>query len=388
MGLVEKLLVPDENILSEILPDVIDLKSTSYSIISNTFNTCTFRIQLETAPLLDYPKDLIVRLEKSGRSLAALATFQRLASSHLNDLIPSVLQVRTTTTAATEVDYFVTPYFTGTITLEDVWDTLDETNQLELVNNVILAVDKLQKLDLGQSLKGTPYISIDDNSPQPVKIAIGDLTHGFFPSAKEFLQGLLPSDNKKPPDWKLLELGDGITIQSAHEDIGQIDLSNSELDELQKHAVLCHNDLEPRNILVRKGSTKYELAGIIDWDMAGFFPFAYEYGYKDTVLGNSNLSFSWYTMFKNQSSYLLPRGECHTKLIKALRIIDHSTKRSREGKFSTVVQIRWLQREQVEESSDLRQGWVRKAGANPPKGFSKDDQTNLEEEVLKELGLI
>ncbi|KAJ5459354.1 hypothetical protein N7530_011298 [Penicillium desertorum] len=219
MGLVEKqLLIPDENTLSKILPDVIDLKSASYSITSNTFDTCTFRIQLETAPLLDYPRVLIVRLEKSGRSLAALATFQRLANSQLNDLIPSVLQVGTTTTTATEeVDYFVTPYFTVTITLEDVWDTLDETNPLELV-------DKLQKLDLGQGLKGTPYISIDDDSPQPVKIAIG-----------------------------------------------HIDLSHSELDELQKHAVLCHNDLKPRNILVRKGSPeKYELAGIIDWDIAGF----------------------------------------------------------------------------------------------------------------------
>jgi Ser/Thr protein kinase RdoA (MazF antagonist) len=62
-----------------------------------------------------------------------------------------------------------------------------------------------------------------------------------------------------------LEISDGITTQSIYEDIGHIDLSHPELDELQKHAVLCHNDLEPRNILVRKGSPgKYELAGIID----------------------------------------------------------------------------------------------------------------------------
>ena len=52
------------------------------------------------------------------------------------------------------------------------------------------------------------------------------------------------------------------------------------------------------------------------------------------------------------------------------------------------IQVRWSQREQVEESSDLHQGWVRKAGANPPKGFSKDDQTKLQQEVLKGLGLI
>lgn len=52
------------------------------------------------------------------------------------------------------------------------------------------------------------------------------------------------------------------------------------------------------------------------------------------------------------------------------------------------VQAKWVQREQVEESSDLRRGWVRKAGAKAPRGFTKDDQANLELEVLKELGYV
>jgi hypothetical protein len=210
----------------------------------------------------------------------------------------------------------VTTYFTGTTPLDDVWDTLDQTYQLELVDSVILAMNKLQKLDLSnlsQSLAGTPYILTNDISPQPVKIAIGGPALGYFPDVKKFLGGLLQASNQKSPGCQLLEIDSGITLQSAYEDIGRIDLSHSELDELQHHTVFCHNDLEPRNILVRKASSgKYELAGVIDWEMAGFFPFAYEYGLKDTVLGTSNLSFSWYTMFKNQTSHLLPRAECHT----------------------------------------------------------------------------
>lgn len=264
-------LVPDEKILSEIFPGVIGLKPTSCNIISNTFDTCTFSIQLETVQLPDYPKDLIVRLETSRSHLATLATLQRLARSQLNDFVPSVLHVGTTTTAtAKQVDYLVTAHITGTSPLDDVWDTLDQTHQLELVDSVILAVDKLQKLDLSnlsQSLAGTPYVSTSDASPQAVKIAIGGPALGYFPDVKKFLGGLLQASNQKSPGCKLLEMDGGITLQSAYEDIGRIDLSHSDLDELQHHAVFCHNDLEPRNILVRKApSGKYKLAGVIDWE--------------------------------------------------------------------------------------------------------------------------
>ncbi len=81
----------------------------------------------------------------------------------------------------------------------------------------------------------------------------------------------------------------------------------------------------------------------------------------------------------------MPRAECHTKLIEALRIIDESKKRSMTRNVGIRVQAKWVKREDVERSSDLRQGWVRKAGAQVPGMFTKDDQTNLEIEVLREL---
>lgn len=209
-------LVPDEKILSEIFPGVIGLEPTSCNIISNTFDTCTFGIQLETVPLPDYPKDLIVRLEISRSHLAALATLQRLARSQLNDIVPSVLHVGTATTAAAkQVGYLVTAYLTGTIPLDDAWDTLDQTHQLELIDSVILATERLQKLDLNnfsQSLARVPYISTNDASPQPVKVAIGGPALGYFPDVKQVLGRLLQVSNQKSPCCKLLEMDGGIAL--------------------------------------------------------------------------------------------------------------------------------------------------------------------------------
>lgn len=122
---------------------------------------------------------------------------------------------------------------------------------------------------------------------------------------------------------------------------------------------------------------------MIDWELAGFFPFAYEYGYKDTVLGSSNLFFSWYTMFKAQTAHLLPQAEGHEKLVKALRIIDESDRRHGGRTVGMRVQEKWVRREQVEESANPRQGWIRKVGAQAPGGRMKDVQATLELEVLK-----
>jgi hypothetical protein len=127
-------------------------------------------------------------------------------------------------------------------------------------------MDKLQKLgdikNVYKYLEATPYIS-NDKTP----IAIAEI--GYFPDIKNFLEGIL--QKHKRPGCKLLGTDGGLSIQSEYDDIGQIDLSHSDLDELQHCVVFCHNDLEPRNILVRKSSSgKYKLTGVIDWERAGF----------------------------------------------------------------------------------------------------------------------
>ncbi|KAJ5950051.1 hypothetical protein N7454_001635 [Penicillium verhagenii] len=329
MAAEQRFLVPDERILSDIFPGVVGLKLSSCNVLSNTFDICTFSVQDEVIPL-------------------------------------PVIQIGTVTTLdAQKVNYLVTEYLTGTILLEDIWNALNETDQLELVESIISAVNKLQKLggvnDVSEYLMATPYITNNDTP-----ITIGGPGIGYFRDIKDLLK-------------------------SKYDDIGQIELSHSDLDELQRHVVFCHNDLEPRNILVRESpSGNYELAGIIDWEMAGFFPFAYEYGLKDTILGSNNLYFSWYALFKKRASYLLPQTECHTKLIRAIRIIEKSKKRGMARNVGVQVQAKWIQREKVEESSDIREGWVRKPleAGKIIQVFTKEDMEELQNEVLKELGYI
>jgi hypothetical protein len=388
MAAEKRFLVPDERILSDIFPGVVGLKPSSCNIISNTFDICTFSVQVEAVLL-----PVIVRLEteKSETSksrLATVAALHSLGHFQLNEIVPSIQQVGTATTIdAKKVNYLVTEYLTGTVPLEDIWNTLDETNQLELVDSVVRAVDKLQKLgdvkSVCEHLMATPYVSNDKET----HIAIGGPGIGYFLDIKNFLEGILQKHGR-PPGCKLLGIDGGLSIQSEYDNIGQIDLSHSDLDELQHRVVFCHNDLEPRNILVRKSSSgKYELAGVIDWEMAGFFPFAYEYGIKDASLGCENLYFSWYSMFKGKASYLLPQTECLTKFIRAVRIIEKSKKKAMSRNVGVRVQAKWIQREKVEESSDIREGWVRKAGEKN-KVFTKEDMQELENEVLKELGYI
>lgn len=395
-------LVPDEKILSAIFPGA-DVTLASCNILSNTFDTCTFSVHLDVTPLPNCPKDTLVRLETAAGRLASVASLQQLAHAQLPHLVPLVLDVGNTTTAdGKAVEYSVTAYYMGTITLEDVWDTIIPTHQLELVDWVVLAVEKLQRLDPNsedvRSRLDTPFRLENEGSPsdclQSVKKLVGGPDLGYSPSIKQFFGRILQASSPNPPNCSLSETYQGIMLESTFEDIGRVQFTHSDLDDLQNNVVFCHNDLEPRNILVRETSPsgdkspRYELAAIIDWEMAGFYPFAYEYGVKDIVLGSSNLSFSWYSLFKERTSHLLPRVDGHTKMIEALRVIDESKKRTMMRNVGIRFQAKWVERENVELSSDLRQGWVLKAGAEAPGPFTKDDQANFEMEVLRELGYL
>ncbi|WQF82662.1 Putative aminoglycoside phosphotransferase, protein kinase-like domain superfamily [Colletotrichum destructivum] len=376
-------LFPDEKTLGTIFSGV-DVKPADCNIISHTFDTCTFSIHPDTAALPGYPKDLLVRLEaSSGRILHQIAAIQKLAQVQIPDLVPHVVVVGTTTTEdGRRVEYAVSEYFTGTIPLKEVWDTLGPDDQMHLVDSVASAMEKLQMIDHDIHEAGT----------QPGNAPIGGPRRGYFPEIKHFLRGILQESEPISRNCTLREAdGGGVILESAFADIGRVELTNADLDDLKRHVVFCHNDLEPRNILVRprlaeRVSPRYDLAAIVDWEMAGFYPFAYEYGLKDNVLGLSNLSLSWYSLFKKRASRLLPQNQCHSKLIQALRVINQSKRRSMTRNVGVRFQEKWVAAHSIEPSLDIRRGWVRKPDIKAPVNFTKGDNENLELEVLRELG--
>jgi hypothetical protein len=252
----DKCLVPDRRIIAGIFPDVTDITEDAYNIISNTWETCTFRLRLPSEPRPGLPKDLLIRVVSSGTSLAAVAAFQQLGRLQLGHLVPPTLQVGTATNSKGEaLEYSVVPYLNGVTSLDVVWNDLTQDNQKTLMNSVVHEIEKLQTFDpqcddVQRNLSQLGNTASQDTGTS-TETPVGGPEFGYCSGLKELLVGLV-NKARRSPSCEILDTSNGITVRSAFDDIGQLELTQSDLDELRKHLVLCHNDLEPRNILVRR----------------------------------------------------------------------------------------------------------------------------------------
>lgn len=110
---------------------------------------------------------------------------------------------------------------------------------------------------------------------------------------------------------------------------------------------------------------------------------------KDTLLGASNQSFTWYSLFRQKVVPDIPASTPCARFMHAIDIISNSSeKRLLDGSnVGALVQQRWLAREQLERSSGVISGWMRKPGVVVSR-FTREDDEGLEQEVLRELGMI
>jgi hypothetical protein len=157
---------------------------------------------------------------------------------------------------------------------------------------------------------------------------------------------------------------EGIVITSSLPELGSVQFSKSELQTLESHAVLCHNDLDLHSVLVRPknrefGPTGYEIVGIVNWTWAGIVPFAVEFGFSDGWFGQKKSNYDWYSLYKEKAARLMPKGEVHEKLIEATRLIIESWSRSTTRRADNEFRRRWLKREGMEMSDDVLVGWKR-----------------------------
>lgn len=339
----ETLVRPDRAILRDIFPSEVakNISLDDCKVISTSSETCVFHIRLDASPVPGWPVNLLIRLDDaaaSGCSLAAVTELQHLARFELRDLIPKVLLVGSATSlAGRNLEFSVRPYLYGTMAvLDDVWSGLSPENQRALVDAAVGAMVKLQKLLAVKRPRVRRFLHAhahpDTDIDSGFRDVIGGPNGGYFDGIKQLLQACLGEERFTRRVCEIVDTEDGIAVRSTRDDIGSVELSQSDMDDLMKHAVLCHNDLEPRSIFVRRvdnrgsGSSNgwYELAAIFDWQSAGFFPFAYEYANKDGDLGSVTRWTSWYLLYKERATSLLPKGESHEKLIRALDIITRS----------------------------------------------------------------
>lgn len=385
-------LSPDEQILREIFPT----KNPSVSrILAQTFENCTFVALFDDGSSPGPAQELVVRLESSDGRLPAVLALQRLASLVIPELVPKTLKAgKAKTKDGVEYQYSVTEFVGDTVVLESVWEDLDNDQQLTIMDSIIDAMKKLQMLSLNNDL--VRFLMEREGVLKDVWLGGPDL--GYFTQTAGFLHGVLAATHPRNPNVTIEndENGGGIIIHSTVEDLTSVDIAQEELESLKHQAVLCHNDLEPRNILVRAnasadGKPLYEIAAIIDWEMAGFYPPSYEYGLKDPLLGSSNLFYSWYSLFKQRvmdQLYLNHLPQCQLLLMQAVDVIHESWKRKANRNVGVRTSIKFIEREQLERGPSICDGWVRKPGAQNIKKYTSKDTDKLEEEVLKELGLV
>ncbi|KJA26751.1 hypothetical protein HYPSUDRAFT_132318, partial [Hypholoma sublateritium FD-334 SS-4] len=316
--------------------------------------------------------DVVVRLEvlgEEGSRFRTIASLQSMAKLAIPDLVPTVERCgKAITDDGRTVEFSVTKFVPNTFTLESVWDDLEDAQQFLIVQEIQGILKKLHSLKLSDSNVAT--------------------------TVEGFLRGLIdshdhPSAEKRTSYLSTDALTGNVTIHSEYDDIAPVLISFDDLRKLQDSVVLCHQDLEPRNILVRPitlddGTTHHQIAAIIDWEMAGFFPFSYEYVC-------SNLYPTWYALFKDLGAPLVPMSPLprfHALFMEASELIH----RSREKGARTVSALftrMWIEREGIIRQEPAGTGWLKHDGNSPQsKRITPAESDELVECVLKALGRI
>ncbi|EQB48220.1 hypothetical protein CGLO_12570 [Colletotrichum gloeosporioides Cg-14] len=157
---------------------------------------------------------------------------------------------------------------------------------------------------------------------------------GFLKDAPALLGAITKRLELKRPFYTILPTtpsGD-VVVQSQYEDLGSVKLKKTTMEQWGHESVFCHNDLTPRNIIVKPcnspdGRSDYQLSAIIDWEIAGFYPASYDLSLQDTYLSGGNRLISFYSLLKRQMKDLVPASSPQVSLLQAMEILFESRQR-------------------------------------------------------------
>ena len=382
-------------------------------------------------------KSAVIKVDSEAtlQQVEMVHTLQRLIEGICAPLVPKPMRagaVLLPTGAA--LCYSMTELVTNAITLEDIWDTLNEETQdglmqriaqavrllgqvsfdpehpnvLRALRNALVDSEYLDGVQLDSRIIRQPSFKVPDSPTDEVpedrdkRIRLGGPSLGYFDSTEDFLIAFNGFYNKKRTSTLMGDMIGGLHITSSFQDWSDPDLcyvhlSASEMDWLHDHACFQHHDLEARNILVRYNIGEAEetnsgvhVAAIIDWEMAGFYPPGFEYVLKDGYLGANNMQYSWYRLFKDRVAQAIKLHEApapQRKFMKAITLIVESYLRDPGPDVGNQVRLKYLAREQLVRGKEVWEGWIRKPGAEVRKYGKKDDDL-LEREVMRELGMM
>jgi hypothetical protein len=181
-----------------------------------------------------------------------------------------------------------------------------------------------------------------------------------------------------------------VRIQSSFEDMGSIVINNSDIGRWAGESVLCHNDLTPRNLILQSrisvdGKSNYKLAGIIDWELAGFYPPSYELSLQDTYF-SCDRHVSFYLLLKEHMQNIVPRSSSQIALVRGMELIYESQQRLLlNGKnISARIRKTIMEYSKLTRDNDPYAGWTRNLQDGPCLEYSSADIQKLVDDMVKE----
>lgn len=371
---------PDASLLKQIFtfkqPEII-------TIILQDWDKCVFKVE--------FPKDLedghaacVVRLEaenENSSEFTTIAALQRLTATIIPEFVPQILQVgKTRNEQGRKFNFSVIEFVEGD-TLEDVWQQMTEEERSSIVAELVQALEKLHSTRLGD--KGVMEILgkiLDEEDDEDLKKGLeqpgvfGGPHTGFLSDGNALLDSIMERRKLEESFCSVEPVvhSQAVRIRTRFGEPGSIVINNWDMEKWPEEAVFCHNDLTPRNLILQSrassdGKSKYKLAGIIDWELAGFYPASYELSLQDTYLSGANRHVSFYFLLKEHMKNSVSRSSSQIILLQAMELIFESQQRllSHGTNIPAHIRKRFIENSKLtRDNNDPYVGWTRSCSPN------------------------
>jgi serine/threonine protein kinase len=371
---------------------------SSVSIILQNWDKCVFTAVFPNA-LKNGRHSCVVRLEAQNDKSAhftTVAAMQEIAATCIPGLVPETLQVGSAANEQGREFQFCMMEFVDGITLEEAWDQMTGEDRRSITTAVVEALSKLHSMRLSDAkVQMILRRALGEGSDEVLKkAAIGGPMTGFLDHGRSLLSFIEQRSKLQRPFYIIQPIADpkGLIIKSSFEDLGSITVSDLDMEQWPKEAVFCHNDLTPRNLILRStenpgGNTSYNLAAIIDWELAGFYPPSYQLSLQDTYLGAGNRHLSFYLLLKERMKDIAPLSPSQVTLLRAMELVFESQQRRLSEGTNIPAHIRKRFREVLRLYRDKHPyvGWKCETEGGSLPEFSQDDAQKLEDNVVAEM---
>ncbi|KAK6215709.1 hypothetical protein QIS74_08728 [Colletotrichum tabaci] len=393
-------IAPDQVLLNHIFPDQ---PQASSSIILQNWDKCVFKASFPDSPEPCRPRVVrleVIRQDEKATQFNIVSAMQQIAADAIHDLVPATFQIGVASNGEGRRLRFCVMDFAEGVTLEEVWDQMNSENQQSVVAALVEALRKLHSIRLSDDrVRDILRRELDETDVEAFQEAVmGGPSTGFLHDGLALLHAITRRLELKKPFHTTTPIpgsdGGGIVLQSHFDELGSVELQSTTIEQWGREAVFCHNDLTPRNIILRPRNADdgtrapdYELSAIIDWELSGFYPASYELSLQDTYLSGGNRLVSFYMLLKRQMGDLVPASAAQVSLLQAMEVLSESRQRrlTEGSNIPAHIRERFMQRLQLRRHEDPYIGWVPKnQGAAPPE-FSRADAQRLEDDVVAEM---